>query len=211
VEETERQGWGERYGLRLQVRQRYPDIWAVPVVRKPQTLLGQLVKGRRAVLDVGAHRRGLAGWFQAHAPWMRYRSLDVDRAWSHDYYDWDEVHETFDLVVMLEVVEHLDLGSGEALMRRARGVLETGGSVVLSTPNPQHPTRYFMDSSHQVPYGYEELGALILRTGLRLGAIYRVFNAAFLPRILRLSLGIWLHRYLGIDFAPSLLALGDKT
>jgi SAM-dependent methyltransferase len=202
--------WGKRYRLRQRIRARYPNIWSVPLVKRPQALLYGLVDGKHNVLEIGAYRRELAQWFAQHAAWMQYKSLDVDRSYPHDYYDLDEVEEQFDLVVLFEVLEHLSVSEGERLLSDVRCVTSAEGHIVISTPNPHHAHRYFLDLTHKSFYSYEELGAALLIAGYRVEGLYRAYNAPFFQRGFRITLGVLLHRYLGIDFAPSLIAVGSS-
>jgi len=200
--------WSELYGHRQTVKAAYPRIWDVPLVKKElDRLLPNIVDGC-SVLEVGAGDRRFEHKIRAHRNSLVYKSMDIDRSSAQDYYSMGDIDGKFDFVFMFEVIEHLTPPEGLELLKKIRGLLKEGGALLVGTPNLYHPHRYFGDITHKTPYKYEELGALMLLAGFREPRFYRVYNDAFLRRLARVSLGVWLHRYLDIDFAGSILAEG---
>lgn len=113
--------------------------------------LCSLAAGRR-VLDVGVVDHTLRDphdpqWLHGRLRQVAARCVGVDvldsaaarlRDWGFDVRCWDltqgPLEERFDLIVLGEVLEHL--GAPLALLRSARLMLEPGGVVVVTTPNP---------------------------------------------------------------------------
>lgn len=202
--------WSEFHKERLNLRKHYPNFWRLKIIKNAHGLINQKVKNGDKVLDIGAHDRSREAKLKQLFPDIIYRSMDIDRATYQDYYCLEEIKETFHLILLLEVIEHLSLEEGLALLEWAFSLLDEGGRVIISTPNPCHPNR-FRDISHQTPYRYDDLGGIILWLGYQVEEIYRVYNAPLMPRLFRLYLAAPIHKYLEIDFARSILIVGRKS
>jgi predicted SAM-dependent methyltransferase len=145
-----------------------------------------------------------------HYPNLIYKSMDVDRARHHDYYSLEEIQESFDVIFLFEVIEHLSLQEGIQLIKKLHQLLNEGGRLVLTTPNVLNPSRYWRDATHKVAYCYDELGGLLLSQGFKIKVMYRTYNDAFHRYLFRVYVMSVLHRYLGIDFAKSILVVAEK-
>lgn len=199
------ESWSEFYRLRQTVKQRYPTIWSVPLVKKEMDRLVALVADGMRVLEVGAGDRRFGKRLQSLRQDIDYRSFDIDIATEQDYYRFEDIEGPFDCIYAFELIEHLTPKEGLALLRRLYELLQPGGFLLLGTPNLYHPHRYWGDITHKTPYKYEELGALMMLAGFASPSVFRIYNDALLRRWLRMHLGVWLHRYLDIDFAGTIL------
>lgn len=197
--------WSRLYAARNSVTRRFPSIWGIPVVKKEMARLGVHARDGARVLDVGAGDRRFERKMREACPTLRYRSFDIDRTMQHDYYAIDDIEGQYDLIFAFEVIEHMTPAEGLRMLANLREHLASGGTLLLGTPNLYHPHRYFGDLTHVTPYKYEELGALLVLGGYRVQGFYRIYNDSFLRRALRLHLGVWLHRWLSIDFAHTVL------
>lgn len=197
--------WSALYRHRQLVKQRYPTIWSVPLVKKEMDRLQAIVADGTRVLDVGAGDRRFGSKLQAVRSSLEYRSYDIDRGTEQDYYRLDDVDGQFDCIYAFELIEHLSADEGLLLLQRLRGLLRDNGTLLLGTPNLYHPHRYWGDITHKTPYKYEELGGLMMMAGFALPTIHRIYNDAWLRRWFRLNVGVLLHRYLDIDFAGTIL------
>jgi predicted SAM-dependent methyltransferase len=162
------------------------------------------------LLDIGASNRRLEPRIKAHYPKVAYKSLDIDRRQAHDFYSLDEVDETFDVVFLFEVIEHLELEEGMEMLGKIYALLSEGGRLILTTPNVFNPSRFWRDATHRVAYCYDELGGILLGRGFRIVSMYRTYNDAFHRFLFRVHIMAPLHRYLGIDFAKSILIVAEK-
>jgi len=61
-----------------------------------------------------------------------------------------------------------------------------------------------------VAYCYDELGGLLLSRGFSIAAMYRTYNDVFHRYLFRVYVMAPVHRYLGIDFAKSILIVAEK-
>lgn len=203
-------GWSELYGARRAVAARWPSVFHLPVARSPGRVVAAACRADWELLDVGAGARRLADSVAKHGPTVRYRSVDPDGAHPHEFAALDDVPEPVDIIACLEVIEHLPLAEGRRLIETIATKLKPGGICVLSTPNVWTPGRFLRDTTHITPWAYDELGGACSLAGLAPTAICRTWNAAAIPRFVRLWLAAPLHRYLGVDFAHSICVTAQK-
>lgn len=202
--------WSKLFEYRDKIHERYPDIWDLKILRKRFPLMVNTIRDGEKILDIGASNRNLEGRLKRHYPGLIYKSMDVDREQIHDFYSLDEIQESFDVVFLFEVIEHLDLGEGVELLKRVYNLLNEGGRLILTTPNIFNPSRFWRDATHKVAYCYDELGGLLLAQGFQIKAMYRTYSDAFHRYFFRLYVMAPLHRYLGVDFAKSILVIAEK-
>jgi SAM-dependent methyltransferase len=203
--------WGEQLHWREKVHQQYPEIWDLRIVRKRLPFILKYLKEGEAVLEIGAYNRELGGRIKKYYPRILYKSLDIDPSYRHDYTSLEEVKEKFDMVLLFEVIEHLDWERGAEMAARIFDILKAGGRVILTTPNIYTPGQYWKDVSHRTPYHYEELGGLFL--GQRFGSIelFRLFNDPFVQYVMKVYLFSPVFRFLRIDFTKSILLVAIKV
>jgi SAM-dependent methyltransferase len=202
--------WSKLFTYRDQIHGRYPEIWDLKILRKRFPLMLENIRDGEKILDIGASNRNLEERLKRHYPNLIYKSMDVDREQAHDFYSLEEIQETFDVVFLFEVIEHLELEEGLNVLEKVYGLLHGGGRLILTTPNVFNPSRYWRDATHKVAYCYDELGGLLLAEGFEIKAMYRTYNDAFHRYLFRLYVMAPLHRYLCIDFAKSILVIAEK-
>lgn len=204
--------WGALYAARRAAHARWPDHFRLPVRKSPGRVVASVCPPGGVVLDVGAGDRSLRDALARHAPGVTYRSLDPEPAAGppHDYRALAEVREPVDVVACLEVLEHVPLAEGVALLRAAAAVLRPGGACVCSTPSVFTPGRFLRDATHRTPYAWDELAGVCALAGLTVESLCRTWNAPAVPRAIRLWLAAPLHRYLGSDFADSVCAVARR-
>ena len=202
--------WSQIKEYREQIHQRYPSIWSLKLIKRPSRLIKELVSPGMHVLDVGAGDRRLEKRIKGFCQDVVYKSMDVDRGFPHDYYSLDEIKEQFDLILLLEVLEHLKLEEGLGMLDRLKDLMKDGGRLIISIPNSFHPNEYWRNVDHKTLYSYEDLGAILLSKGFEVKGIYRAYNAPFIRLYLRLYFLSLLHKILSIDFAKSIVFLAEK-
>jgi len=147
--------WSSIFRNRADIHKIYPDIWDLKIIRKRLPFMLKYIKDGNKILDIGASSRDLEMRIKKHRPQIVYKSMDIDREGVHDYYSLDEVKETFDVVFLFEVIEHLDLGEGVNMFKKIYSILNKGGYLILSTPNTFNPWRFWRDATHRVAYCYD--------------------------------------------------------
>ncbi len=202
--------WSKLFEFRDEIHRRYPEIWDLHILRKRLPLILNILRDAEKVLDVGAAGRSLEGRIKNRYPHILYKSMDVDQERPHDYYDLEEIQESFDVVFLLEVIEHLEFKEGTRVLRRVHDLLREGGRLIITTPNIFNPGRFWRDVTHKAAYCYDELGGILLANQFQVRAMYRTYNDPVLHYILRVYVMEHLHRYLGIDYAKSILVVAEK-
>jgi 2-polyprenyl-3-methyl-5-hydroxy-6-metoxy-1,4-benzoquinol methylase len=201
--------WSTMINYRDQIHERYPDIWDLTLIKRASWLIKRQLRPGMRILDVGAGDRRMERRVKEVYPDLTYKSMDVDQGFSHDYSSLDEIDEQFDLITLLEVIEHVKLEEGVKMLRRINELLVKGGTLILSTPNIFHPHRFWQNTDHKVAYSYDELGGILLSQGFKVLEIYRTFHTSVLKYVLRRTLFYPLHRILHVDFAKSIVVLAQ--
>jgi SAM-dependent methyltransferase len=173
-------------------------------------VLKKLLRPGMRILDVGASDKRMQKKVKDIYPDILYKSMDIDCTVPHDYYSLDAIDEQFDLIILFEVIEHLDMEQGVKLLSRLYELLVDGGQLIISTPNIFNPGRFWIDATHKTAYSYEELGGVVLSQGFEVLGIYRTFHASLLKYLLRITLFYPLHRILNVDFAKSIVVLAQR-
>jgi len=208
---NEETSWSRLFEYRSSVHKRYSRLWDLRSVRKRVPFILKYLREGESVLEVGAFNRDLADRIKKHCPQVRYKSMDIDPTYPHDYASFEEIKETFDLVLLFEVIEHLTPDDGREMVAKIHGVLRQGGRVIVTTPNVYTPGQYWKDITHLTPYHYEELGGAFLRQGFELVEINRLHSEPFLRFFLKAYFFLPLFRFLGVDFTKSILLVARKA
>ncbi len=190
-------------------RLRWPSVFRLPLVRDHYgvaTDKGLLI---RSMLDVGATDRMHEAKARACWPTVDYRSLDIDRTNRHDYHDFADVDRQFDLVTLLEVVEHVEPKVAVELMANCFRACRSGGYVLASVPNVYAPGIQ-QEWTHVAALHYLDLAGLVSWSGFEVIDGARVYHAFQRHWLLHAKLLHPLHRLMGVDYAQSIVVLGRK-
>ncbi|NUP89807.1 MAG: methyltransferase domain-containing protein [Candidatus Sumerlaeia bacterium] len=158
---------------RLECFQRFGNMEDFPVVSSPYAECKRAYRGGK-VLDVGAG---------APRPLSRvlglgegtYYALDTDPGGTFEFASYDDIPPglQFDLVVMNQVLEHLTVDDAHASVERAFAVTRSGGALVVSVPNAQHPVRYDSNVTHVTNWNHCDLFGMIRLVGYEVEAVLR--------------------------------------
>jgi SAM-dependent methyltransferase len=196
--------WSELYAARNIVKKRFPSIWKLPLIKKEIDLLKVSISDGMKILEIGAGDRRIGSQLKELFPKIEYKSFDIDRSTSQDYYSLDEISDKFDVIYGFELIEHLSVEDGLEMLIKIRKFLKRNGILILGTPNLYHPHRYFGDLTHITPYKFEELGSLVTMAGYEVDSFYRKFNAPYISRLLRIYIFSAIHKLLDIDYANTI-------
>jgi len=202
--------WKRLFEYRDEIHYRYPKIWNLKILRKRFPLMLEYIQDGNNILDVGASNRNFEHRIKSHFPKIVYKSMDIDRSQYHDFYSLGEINETFDVILLIEVIEHMELEEGLKMLTKIHTLLKEKGCLIITTPNIFNPSQFWRDATHKVAYCYDELGGILLKKGFKIVAIFRTYNDAFHKFIFRVYFMAHLHRYLGIDFTKSILIVAQK-
>jgi len=202
--------WSKLFSAREKVHKMYRSIWDVPLIKKRSALLRLILRDGMSLLDVGAGSKGVKEEIEKVGLKITYKSMDVDVNVQHDFYDIEDVHEVFDVVILSEAIEHMSFSEGIHMLKRLRDVLRDGGIILVSTPNIFHPNKFFTTADHKTYYAYDELAAVMDLAGYEVKELYRSFNDAFHRYVLKVYIFGFLFRFLDIDYAYTIFAIGKK-
>jgi len=140
--------------------------------------------------------------------------LDIDKKYSHDYKDIDEVQGKFDAIFLMEFLEHIHLEDGLRILGKAYSLLKIGGYIFISTPNIDHANQLWRgDITHIQQWPRRDLYAIIRLIGFRKIEGYRIFLAPTkinLKKAYKFFLKKILCRILDIDYAHGIFFIGQK-
>lgn len=201
--------WSKVHEGRAKAYQQMKPLAHAPLIAGGETLIKRMTRHGCWVLDVGAHDRRIQRYLDGLKIDANYRSLDVDRSFQHDYYAFDEVREKFDLITVLDVVEHIPPEVISQMLTDCFSVLKPGGGIILTTPNVPHPVRLWCDCTHVTAMHHAELGGFVLSAG---------FERPTLHRIREMRLRDWLLlplvwptlKFLEIDYAFGIAMTASK-
>jgi SAM-dependent methyltransferase len=172
------------------------------------------VRAAGRLLDFGAGDLRLKRKFSAAGFTGRYETLDVSGEFPHEYADLGQVSGLFGAILCLEVLEHLPLTEFDTVVGRLCELLEPGGVLVISTPNPLCVVpMWARDSGHIQQYPLHDLIAALLARDLAVDP-FRVRFVPAAPSVsqrLRLLSQRVLCYLLSVDYADGLLVVGTKT
>lgn len=205
------QSWSQLYAHRRAISRRFGKIFSLPIVKRVNDVIRGEIRPQGNILEVGAGERGLLRRIQQWGVPVVYRSMDVDPWTKHDYRNLDHVDERFDVVVSLEVIEHLPFDQIQPWLTQLASLIRPGGRLVLSTPNTYYPPAYLRDATHCTPLCYDELGGLVEAAGLQVEKIVRIYHDPVVRKFARRYLLGWLFRLIGIDFARQIVLVASKN
>lgn len=172
------------------------------------------VRSASTLLDVGAGDLRIMRKFTAAGYAGEYHTQDVGPEGTYTYRDLGEVTRRYGSIVCLDVLEHLDLAAGLALLDRMVALLEPGGALVIQTPNAAYiPDPRSWDMTHLHVYNIHDLHAYLTCDGLDVSG-YRVTVGDERPGpIRRLKLGVTNYvkrKILGCDFANNIALIARR-
>lgn len=202
--------WSQQYRGRKEIASRFGAVFSLPLAKRASGLLLETAQSGDRVLEVGAGDRRKRDALRRRFQDISYKSLDIDTEGNHDFRDWAQVNESFDLIFAFEVVEHIGIDDLPEFIAQAADHLAPGGRLLLSTPNIYYPPDFLRDVTHRTPLCYDELGSLVESTGLRTESIYRIHHDPLHRKLLKRYVFGWLFKLLGIDYAKQIVLIAEK-
>lgn len=190
-------------------RERWPSIRSLRVVTSMFDLPVSHSIPVTSLLEVGATSREWEPTVRRLWPNADYRSLDLDRTHQHDYHAFDEIDRQFDVVMCLEVLEHVAPDVAVEILRQCQLACQPGGHLLVSVPNVMTPGVQ-LEFTHQTAYNHHDLPALLSWVGLEIIDGARVCLAGRRYRLLHQYLVSPLHRLMKVDFCQSVIMLAKR-
>ncbi len=209
IGETQAMDWSKIRQGRAKAYELLPRLPDAPLINGGEALIRQSLSPELRVLDVGAHDRRIENWLREQQSQVTYHSLDVDRSLPHDFYAFEDVAGPYDLVTILDVVEHVPPEVVHQMMADSLRVLRPGGKVIITTPNVTHPVRLWRDCTHVTAMHHAELGGFIVAAGFINPRLYRIREMGWRDWLLYPFVWPTL-KLLEIDFAFGIALTADK-
>lgn len=168
------------------------------------------------ILDIGAGEKSILRALKIRGIDADYKSMDVSSASGvvYDFYDIASITGQYDLIIMQEVIEHLDLETGLNYLRKAYELLSLDGFLVVTVPNMSRPVQFFIDFSHITHYPVTDLYGILRSIGFSGEAILRMveIKPAGMSVKMRIiySMRKLLYRLMGFDWAHGVLCMIGK-
>jgi len=177
-----------------------------------EALYFQRIQNAQAVLDFGAGDLRMQRKFRRAGYRGSYDTLDVAEGESYTYRSLDQVDKKYDVILCLDVLEHLPLQDGLELLTRLAALLVPGGSLVVQTPNARcdrHPSSW--DMTHVHCYNAPDLWAFLRCLELEVTGHRVVFWRAGLGfRLRHVVAKLIVTQFLGLDYADNIVMLAKR-
>ncbi|HET9950730.1 MAG TPA: methyltransferase domain-containing protein [Candidatus Eisenbacteria bacterium] len=148
--------------------------WATDGLCEIEQLYFDAARSATSLLDVGAGDLRVMRKFQSAGFAGEYHTQDIGPEGHYTYRGLDEVTRRYGAILCLDVLEHLALADGLALVDRMIALLEPGGALVIQTPNAAYlPDPRSWDMTHVHVYNLPDLHAFLVCEGLETAG-YRV-------------------------------------
>jgi 2-polyprenyl-3-methyl-5-hydroxy-6-metoxy-1,4-benzoquinol methylase len=173
-----------------------------------------VVKDAQSILDFGAGDLWMMKKLQAHGYKGVYETLDVADGFDYTYKTLDQVKKKFDVIICLDVLEHMPLNDGLGLLQGLVALLNKGGTLILQTPNARcirHPLSW--DMTHVHCYNLPDLWAYLSSMDLKVEGMRVVFTPekiGFWKKLQNLIGQIIITKFLGSDYADNIALLARK-
>lgn len=201
--------WLKFTRCRQDFQARWPSVFRLPLLHSHFDLVASQGLNIQSVLDVGATDRMHKGKIESLWPGVDYRSFDIDRTNPHDYHDFADVDRQFDMVTIIEVLEHVPHKVALELLTDCMNVLRPGGWLLASVPNVYAPGVQH-EWTHVSSIHYLDLAGLVAWSGCEVLDQARVYYGSRKNWLVHARILHPLHRLLGVDYAQSVVVLGQK-
>jgi SAM-dependent methyltransferase len=187
-----------------------PPLRCIPMVDSVRSLLLKTFRSGDEILDIGANDRNVELLLRTRNAKIEYRSFDADHSMPHDYYDLATIDRQFSLILIFDVIEHLTPTDAAALLSRVWDLLLPAGRILISTPNVDHPVRFWRDCTHITPFRYDELSGFLMESGFTGIEVFRLKKMK-IKDWLRYAIAQPVLRLLDIDFAPGIAVRANRA
>ncbi|MDN5345657.1 MAG: hypothetical protein PWQ73_154 [Petrotoga sp.] len=167
------------------------------------------------ILDIGAGDKKLKEIINLMKENFIYKSLDISKNVYHDFNDINSVTENFDIIFMLELIEHLPLELSLKYFSKSFEILNENGVLIISTPNIDHINQLWkQDITHIHQYPAKDIYSILRMIGFsnniqtfRINLTQPKLN---LKKIVLERLRIIINKILGTDYAHGILIIAKK-
>lgn len=171
------------------------------------------LQSAKSILDVGAGDLRIKKKFEAAGFSGEYHTLDIGDEHAHTYTDITQVKRKYAAVICLDVIEHLPLPEGLALMEKILNAVEENGVLIIQTPNARCVRSALAnDMTHLHLYNLSDLWSHFTAKGHQVDG-YRIVLGkprGVLQKIESLLSKYIITRLLGLDYADNIAVVVRK-
>jgi len=148
----------EEYGkIRKSIKRLGTYVSSTELVDTEKVILSS-ISPQKTVLDVGAGSCMLKDKLIKAGFKGVYKTMDINREFSHDFYSLEEISGKYDAILILEVIEHIRFDEFNAMINELETHLSDKGSFIISTPNAYHINQVWRaDMTHIQAYPLHDL------------------------------------------------------
>ena len=188
--------------------------WDTDGLSEIEQIYFDAVRKSASILDVGAGDLRIMRKFQSAGFKGEYHTQDIGAEGQYTYLELRDVTRRYGAILCLDVIEHLPLVEGLALLDQMVALLEPGGALILQTPNAAYiPDGRSWDMTHIHLYNLPDLYAYLACERFDVKG-YRVVLGEKNPGLVRRMKGgitaYMKQRILGCDFANNIALVARR-
>ena len=172
------------------------------------------IKDASTLLDIGAGDLRIKQKLQRCGFRGGYHTQDVGDEFEYTYQDLNGIHQRYDAVLCLDVIEHLPLTTGIEMLHRIESLLRSDGILILQTPNARCIRNQFgTDMTHVHLYNLPDLWTYLTCLGFSVEGYRVVFSQPGrgpLIRVTDLLKAVVASKVLGCDYADNIVLIARK-
>lgn len=208
------------------------NILGIPLINEEESiqLIKKEIKNNSSILDIGAGNKNFKNLLK-NKKIVSYKSMDIDKSHKHDFYSIKTVKGSFDIALMLDVIEHIDIPTFYEYLKKINKVLKNNSTVIIRFPNVFALGSYQnFDSTHKQLWPYFDVCSILKKHNFKNIRIYRInytnlFGSCFdlswkLPYRLVFKVPLRLVKYVfrelfvrtfeGTDYAQNMLIIAKR-
>jgi hypothetical protein len=122
----------------------------------------KLIEKKGSVLEIGSGNNALQKKIRDAGYQGIFHTMDIETKFPHDFHSLDEIKERYDVILMLELIEHMPLDFFFSYLDFVEKHLKSEGTLVISTPNTAHLNQIWKgDMTHMRPFPLRDLFSLL--------------------------------------------------
>ncbi len=189
--------------------------WDSTELSEVEKVIFTQIKNKNTVLDVGSGDLRMMAKFQQAGYSGHYHTQDIGEEFQYTYETIDEISNQYSVILCLDVIEHLQLPEGLALINKLVNLLAPDGVIVIQTPNARCVrSPLISDMTHVHCYNINDLWAYLTCMKLQVEGYRVVFQReqkTWKEKIFDLVTRYIITRILGLDYADNIILIATKV